>query len=115
MTPELLDWLKVVAPAAIASVGSFFLGSAKRRAELEQLKQQNKDSEFERLNRLVDEIQEENRGYRSELRELRSELRSIREQANLERDGYLRRIQQLEASNARLEAEVLELRAKQAH
>lgn len=131
MPPEILTLLAGL-PATLTGALGYFLGRGKRQAETEHVHQQNKNLEFERLNKAMDELQELNREYREDRRLDRAELQSMREQhtaemramseqhardiqsirdqAAREQESYLKRITELEGQVAHLEAKLAEAR-----
>jgi DNA anti-recombination protein RmuC len=133
MPPELQVLLSGAASSATGLLG-FVFGRARNKAQLEQLIQQNKTLEFERLNAVVNELQEQNKEGLAERRELKNEIRAIKEehakeikalrdqytreiqalrdQSAREQENYLKRIGELESQVAHLEAKLAEERAR---
>jgi regulator of replication initiation timing len=92
MPTELLDLLKYLIPATFTGIGGILAGVAKY-----------KNSEFNRMNKVLDELQEENR-------ELRKEMRLIRETHAQERANDQAEIRALKLEVAGLRQENADLR-----
>lgn len=82
MPPEFLDLIKTSLMPVIALAGGVLVGRTRRKAELEklykeieQLSQQNKSEEVNRIKIVVDELQEQVADIRAENRELKAEMR----------------------------------------
>jgi TolA-binding protein len=116
MPSEILELIKFVLPSVLTGLGGVLFGRARRKAELESLIQKNKDSEFDRLHEVVNELQEQNREYRAtfrdqqaEIRELKAEIRSIQESNAKERQDYQEQIRLLQQENAGLKLRIEKL------
>jgi 5-enolpyruvylshikimate-3-phosphate synthase len=64
---NLSDLFPVITPAITAAVG-YFAGRPHKKAHVENIVQQNKDSEFDRIRAMVNELQEEKKENITELK-----------------------------------------------
>jgi len=109
MPPEILDFVKTTVPPAMTGLIGWLGGRARNKAQLETIQQVNKTSEFDRINRLVDELQQENKESRDEIRSLRAEIRTMRSEQATEQERYKAQIRHLEAQVSQLQAQLSDL------